>query len=242
MQIGTPEKIAICELFHPLDRPRGRGPNSPQNDSSKQRGGLAGSGASATDGAAGGWRSPRRLADASRKQCGRAQATRVPTATWTSRILGDRATLSKTRNSGKVACELRPIGRTPVKDWALTPEGKSTWISSAVAEAETYRQLSRSRVIWPRLTSLRGNPSGGGFSSDFRNRTLQNAGEDSFAAIWDGRDDRRSSLFSSARQRCRPGCEFRRTDRAEPINVSDPNHGHIDERGLLRWRARSASA
>jgi hypothetical protein len=59
------------------------------------------------------------LADASANNVGARKATRVPTATWTSRVLGDRATLSKTGNSGKVASELR-IGRIRVKDWALT--------------------------------------------------------------------------------------------------------------------------
>jgi len=47
-----------------------------------------------------------RLADAANNVAAR-EATRVPTAAWTSRVLGDRVTLSKTGNSGKVASELR---------------------------------------------------------------------------------------------------------------------------------------
>ena len=51
-----------------------------------------------------------RLADASANNVAAREATRVPTATCTSRVLGDRATLSKRENSGKVASELRPSG------------------------------------------------------------------------------------------------------------------------------------
>jgi hypothetical protein len=51
-----------------------------------------------------------RLADASANNVAAREATRVPTAAWTSRVLGDRVTLSKTGNSGKVASELRLSG------------------------------------------------------------------------------------------------------------------------------------
>ena|ERR1700722_11912086 len=163
------------------------------------------------------------------------RARQLATTTWTSRVLGDdRASLSKTRNSGKIAPELQPMANPG------QGRGADDLIVRRLLK-QTYRQLSLSRVIRPRLTSLRVNPSGERFSSDSRNRTLQNA-DDSFAAIWDGRDDQRGSLFSSARQRCRPGCEFRRTDRSKTSKVSDPKHGHIDKRGLLRRRARSASS
>ena len=51
-----------------------------------------------------------RLADASANNVAAREATRVPTAALTSRVLYDRATLSKTGNSGKVASELRLSG------------------------------------------------------------------------------------------------------------------------------------